>query len=159
MGLIHVAWGGSTIENWLTDDTIAECKGAGVNKDNEKLYDSNVKPYLDMSVKGFVFYQGENNAGGLHGNSGTAAQTPSGYGCMMPKLVELWRRGWSKVSGTTDPNAPFGIVSLSAHDSEGTSSFLISLSLARSLSLPSPARAMPSPVRNEREIWVSCGVL
>ena len=39
---------------------------------------------------------------------------------MMPKLVSLWRKEWSKEPGTTDPNAAFGIVSLSSHDSEGT---------------------------------------
>lgn len=31
---------------------------------------------------------------------------------MMPKLVESWRKVWSAVPGTTDPNAPFGLVSL-----------------------------------------------
>ena len=39
-----------------------------------------------------MYYQGENNCGGLHGNSGTASQPPSGYACMMPKLVELFRK-------------------------------------------------------------------
>ena len=37
----------------------------------------------------------------------------------MPKLVELFRKEWSTEPGTTDPKAPFGIVSLSSHDSEG----------------------------------------
>ena len=38
---------------------------------------------------------------------------------MAAKLVELWRKEWSIVPNTTDPNAPFGVVSLSPHDSEG----------------------------------------
>ena len=38
---------------------------------------------------------------------------------MMPKLVQRFRTEWSKEAGTTDPMAPFGIVSLSSHDSEG----------------------------------------
>ena len=69
--------------------------------------------------------QGENNCGGLHGNSGveassaTAAQPASGYACMMEQLVTLWRERWSATAGTTDPAAPFGVVSLSSHDSEG----------------------------------------
>lgn len=37
----------------------------------------------------------------------------------MPKLVELFRKTWSVEAGTTDPEAPFGVVSLSSHDSEG----------------------------------------
>ena len=39
---------------------------------------------------------------------------------MMQQLVKLWRSDWSSAApNTTDPLAPFGIVSLSAHDSEG----------------------------------------
>ena len=72
-----------------------------------------------MRVRCRVYYQGENNAGGLHGNAGTKDQPPSGYACMMPKLVSLFRKEWSKEPGTTEPTAAFGIVSLSSHDSEG----------------------------------------
>lgn len=125
IGLIHTAWGGSMIEQWLTNDLISECKGADIAEHNGVLYDNAVKPYLGMAVKGWVYYQGENNAGGLHGNSGVLSgqkpQPPSGYGCMMPSLVDLFRKAWSTEPGTTDPKAPFGIVSLSAHDSEGAS--------------------------------------
>ena len=49
-----------------------------------------------MRVRCRVYYQGENNAGGLHGNAGTKDQPPSGYACMMPKLVSLFRKEWSK---------------------------------------------------------------
>jgi hypothetical protein len=38
---------------------------------------------------------------------------------MMPKLISLFRTEWSKEPGTTAPTAPFGLVSLSSHDSEG----------------------------------------
>ena len=73
-----------------------------------------------MTVKGWLFYQGENNAGFLHGNAGTASQPPSGYACMMPALVKLFRGRWSQIPNTTSPSAAFGVVSLSAHDSEGS---------------------------------------
>lgn len=119
IGLVHTAWGGSMIEQWLTNDAIAECYGSSIDDHNENLYDSAVKPYVNMSIKGFVYYQGENNAHGLHGNIGAGEQPASGYACMMPKLIELWRREWSRSVNTTDPTAPFGIVSLSSHDSEG----------------------------------------
>ena len=42
-----------------------------------------------------------------------------GYGCMLPTMVDLWRKSWSKVPGTTDPLAPFGVVSLASGGSEG----------------------------------------
>lgn len=118
IGLIHTAWGGSMIEQWLTNDAIAKCKGADISAHNENLYDNAVRPYVEMAVKGWVYYQGENNCGGLHGNSGTASQLASGYACMMPALVSEFRKVWSAAS-STDPQAPFGLVSLSSHDSEG----------------------------------------
>ena len=34
-------------------------------------------------------------------------------------MVDLWRKTWSAVSGTTDPLAPFGIVTLASGGSEG----------------------------------------
>ena len=36
----------------------------------------------------------------------------------MPKLVSQWRKIWAANSGT-DPNAPFGLVTLAASGSEG----------------------------------------
>ena len=92
---------------------------ANGGKLNHVTWDANVRPYLDMTIKGVIYYQGENNAGTLHGNSALNA----GYSCMMPQLLSLWRREWSKVPGTTDPNFPFGIVTLSTADSEGAADF------------------------------------
>ena len=37
----------------------------------------------------------------------------------MPALVSSWRAAWSATPGTTDPEAPFGICTLSSDDSEG----------------------------------------
>merc|ERR1712185_479649 len=42
-----------------------------------------------------------------------------GYGCQLPAMVAEWRRLWSAVPGTTDPLAPFGVVTLAAGGSEG----------------------------------------
>jgi len=53
--------------------------------------------------------------GGTKGNS--AAHV--GYGCEMANLVQSWRKQWSITPGTTDPDAPFGIVTLASSGSEG----------------------------------------
>lgn len=45
------------IEEWVTDDVAAECTLADHAEHNELLWDTNVKPYLDMTVKGWVWYQ------------------------------------------------------------------------------------------------------
>ena len=47
------------------------------------------------------------------------AESKTGYGCEMVAMVKLWRQEWSKVSGTTNPLAPFDIVSLASGGSEG----------------------------------------
>ena len=91
------------IEEWLPNAAIASCHGADIADHNAQLFDTAVKPFVDMSLKGWVFYQGENNAGGLHGNVGTKSQPPSGYACLMAGLVRLWRTEWSIVPNTTDP--------------------------------------------------------
>jgi sialate O-acetylesterase len=59
IGLVHTAWGGSMIENWLTNEEIATCKGAAIDDRNEVLFDTATRPYLDMTLKGWVYYQGE----------------------------------------------------------------------------------------------------
>lgn len=115
LGLISTAIGGSEIEEWITNSTIAECKNASVYKGDETLYNKNVIPYLSMTVKGFLWYQGENDMHNVKGNSIEHV----GYGCMMPALVSLWREKWSQVPGTTDPNAPFGLVVLPGSGGEG----------------------------------------
>ena len=43
----------------------------------------------------------------------------TGYSCLMPLLVRAWRALWSQTPGTTDPLAPFGVVTLAASGSEG----------------------------------------
>jgi hypothetical protein len=57
--------------------------------------------------------------GGQKGN--VIANT--GYACAMRQLVAGWRAAWSKTPGTTDPLAPFGVVTLASSGSEGGPNF------------------------------------
>jgi hypothetical protein len=57
----------------------------------------------------------ENNMGGTKGS----ALAHVGYSCEQRALVEGWRKIWSQEPGTTDPLAPFGIVTLASSGSEG----------------------------------------
>lgn len=117
IGLLAMAIGGSQIEEWIPTEVALQCYGSDTQQHNHILWDVNTIPFVNMTVKGFLWYQGENNAGGLHGNSAYDA----GYGCLMPALIDTWRDAWSVESGTTDANAPFGIVGISPGDSEGAS--------------------------------------
>jgi hypothetical protein len=44
-----------------------------------------------MTIKGWAWYQGENNMHNLFGNSAQG----TGYACLMPKLVADWRKVWA----------------------------------------------------------------
>eukprot|EP00038_Savillea_parva_P007103 m.167831 g.167831 ORF g.167831 m.167831 type:complete len:674 (-) comp12884_c0_seq1:903-2924(-) len=113
IGLIHTAWGGSMIEQWLPNSTLAQCKSASMTSANAEWWTTRILPFVDMTIKGWLWYQGENN---MHEPFGAAI---GGYGCMLPALIDLWRQTWSSEPGTTDPNAPFGIVFIPGSGSEG----------------------------------------
>ena len=118
LGMIASSVGGTQIEAWTPPNIINECQnnscqtkpaGCGV------LWNGMVCPYLNMTIKGILWYQGENNMGGTPGN----VMDHVGYGCMLPKMVQTWREAWSVVPKTTDPLAPFGVYTLAAGTSEG----------------------------------------
>jgi hypothetical protein len=149
------------IEEWINNEQAEGCYGFDPNANggalNHVLWDAIVRPYSDMTVKGWLFLQGENNAGSLHGNSANKA----GYGCLMPTLIAAWRKVWSAVPGTTDPNAPFGLVTLSTDDSEGAAD-MASFRWAQQGSygvVPNPA--MPNVYLAHAfdlaDPWVNCG--
>lgn len=120
IGLVHTGWGGSTIEQWLDNATAAACTDAFDPAPKPQAWPGiwhaqRVLPYAGMTIKGWVWYQGENDMHGTFGNSARG----SGYSCLMPKLVSSWRRLWAATPGTTDPLAPFGLVSLAPSGSEG----------------------------------------
>jgi hypothetical protein len=54
----------------------------------------------------------------MGGTKGSAAANV-GYSCEQRALVQGWRKIWSETPGTTDPMAPFGIVTLASSGSEG----------------------------------------
>jgi sialate O-acetylesterase len=57
IGLIHTAWGGSTIEQWLDNTTISTCSNATLSPQNQMFHDNRVLPWVDMTLKGWVWYQ------------------------------------------------------------------------------------------------------
>ena len=131
IGLIHTAWGGSAIEDWVDDETLASCTdtcheqikdevdGGLYNRHGYSLLEWHGLPYVNMTIKGFLWYQGENNMNMVPkcvlGNS----ERQEGYSCLMVGLVRLWRKLWSATPGTTDPLAPFVVVALPMSGTEG----------------------------------------
>ena len=120
IGLIASSVGGTMIELWTPAEELQNCKNTSCGpKINTTicgtLYNGMVAPFINMTVKGFLWYQGENNVFAETGNS----MEGTGYGCMLPTMINYWRKMWSVVEGTTDPMAGFGVYTLAAGTSEG----------------------------------------
>eukprot|EP00038_Savillea_parva_P019741 m.28625 g.28625 ORF g.28625 m.28625 type:complete len:802 (+) comp4534_c0_seq1:76-2481(+) len=128
IGLVDSAMGGQRIEEYMRNNTgMQVCKdkddggenwGTGhFSRPDGILFGLMVLPYVDMTTKGFLWYQGENNMGGIKGNSDALV----GYSCEMIQLIKGWRETFSETPGTTDPMAPWGIITLASSGSEGGS--------------------------------------
>lgn len=124
IGIADTAIGGQRIEEFMNNDTkyaaYEPCPDTVDGKEvktgwNGQLFAKQVMPFVDMTVKGFTWYQGENNMQNVKGN----AAVNVGYSCKQRELVKGWRSIWSETTGTTDPMAPFGIVTLASSGSEG----------------------------------------
>lgn len=136
IGVMSVPVGGTMIEEWVDFNTQAGscsnitcmCTGSGCDNHqaplnpancsgNADLYRGNIEPFVNTTITGWWYLQGENNIGGDAGNSAYG----TGYGCMMPLLLSSWRAIWSAAGpGTTPPDAPFGFVTLADGTDEGS---------------------------------------
>lgn len=60
-----------------------------------------IVPFLNMTIHGSIWYQGEDNAEHHY----------LSYNCSFPAMVDDWRAKWySSTRGNTDPVFPFGFV-------------------------------------------------
>jgi hypothetical protein len=58
IGLVNTAIGGSMIEEWSLNTTLATCKNTShIGAGQQMLWDQKVLPYLSMTVRGFLWYQ------------------------------------------------------------------------------------------------------
>ena len=127
IGLICAASGGASIERFFPPDRPARSQCANTLRENiegpqktlfgdavppnsPSLFRDYVAPLIGLTIKGWLWYQGEQNTQ-INGVSGNSAGR-FGYGCELPALVRLWREMWSAVPNTTADDAPFGIVTL-----------------------------------------------
>ncbi|XP_003728359.2 sialate O-acetylesterase isoform X1 [Strongylocentrotus purpuratus] len=78
------------------------------------LWNAMIHPLLNMSIKGAIWYQGEDNA--VHG--------PSTYNCLFPQMIVSWRKQWySGTGGVMNPQFPFGFVQLCNSEHPGNANF------------------------------------
>lgn len=81
---------------------------------NGCLFNGMVAPFLNMTIWGALWYQGENDCftcvceGECDISSCGNILNKTGYGCMTEAMLKAWRGAWSVEAGTTDPEFPFG---------------------------------------------------
>ena len=91
VGLIQTAWGGTRIEAWMPEATAREVE-ADIVQTNDRfenpnkvgyLYNAMIRPLLNMTARGFIWYQGESNIG-----------RHTEYAARMADMVAGWRAQW-----------------------------------------------------------------
>ncbi|XP_046862151.1 sialate O-acetylesterase-like [Xenia sp. Carnegie-2017] len=134
IGLIGSSFGGSPIESWSSPDALAQCGWTGnvlisppilllgpqgyPDIGSFTLYscmwNAMIVPFLNMTIYGSIFYQGETNALARDFNV-----LP--YNCTFPAMINDWRAKWyASTQNNTDPQFPFGFVQLSAVGNDTT---------------------------------------
>ncbi len=112
VGILNTSWGGSRIEAWLEPDALMmdpeeiarqlnEYKESGEERTNHQptlLYNKMIHPLLSFPITGFLWYQGESNAGN--------AEDAGRYAMQFQSLISSWRSAWG------NDTAPFLFVSL-----------------------------------------------
>ena len=104
VGIVNTAIGGTTAEVWASRESLArhpQLKGLldARGKDIGAFYNGTIVPIARLSVRGLLFYQGENN-------TFDAYET---YAYSFPSVIESWRKAFG------DPKLPFGIISLAGN--------------------------------------------
>lgn len=97
VGIINCSWGGSKLEGWLSNEIVSDYPDIDIDKDIKKIngtgrwhyhcptimYNGMIKPLVNYTIKGFLWYQGESNVG-KHNTYAERQKT----------MVELWRKDW-----------------------------------------------------------------
>ncbi|MDD3321909.1 MAG: sialate O-acetylesterase [Paludibacter sp.] len=95
VGLVLSAWGGSSVEAWMTEDMLRAFpqvkipKGkADIKEENRTpttLYQAMMNPIVGLTIKGVIWYQGETNY-----------DRAESYTDMFTTMINGWRKNWAQ---------------------------------------------------------------
>lgn len=131
IGVIEGSWGGKPIEGFIPKaqflqhqalrpilqlaeqdqlDALAKLEGGVIIRNTAgrpgRIFNARVSPIAPYAIQGFLWYQGESNAG--------RSEDPRNYRFKMHALVNGWRNAWGQ------PELPFYFVQLPAFDDSAT---------------------------------------
>lgn len=122
VGLIHTSWGGSSVEAWTSKEALSEFQTVDLekvdisNKPNiipTVLFNAMIHPIISYTIKGVLWYQGENNRG-----------KPEEYKKLFPAMVKDWRGRWNQ------GDFPFYYTQIAPFNYGGNHQFEISINSA-----------------------------
>lgn len=110
VGLICTAWGGSACEAWMTPEMLKEYPQVKLPADQKTidgspnrtataLYNAMLHPVVGYGIRGFIWYQGEDNCNRAYF-----------YADLFEDLIEGWRKEWN------DNNLPFYYCQIAPYD-------------------------------------------
>jgi sialate O-acetylesterase len=95
VGLITTSWGGSTIEAWMSEETLKPFENIRIprsvdsikapNQTPTILYNNMLYPVEGYGIRGCIWYQGESNV-----------SNPRQYPALMEAMVKSWRAQWGE---------------------------------------------------------------
>ena len=96
VGLIHVSYGGSSMEAWMNKEMLKDFASAKIPTTKEELakdpnrvpttlFNGMLSPVIGYGIKGCIWYQGESNY-----------ERASEYTALMKKMVSSWRTLWNQ---------------------------------------------------------------
>eukprot|EP00041_Stephanoeca_diplocostata_P033498 m.1108937 g.1108937 ORF g.1108937 m.1108937 type:complete len:474 (+) comp24352_c0_seq33:177-1598(+) len=116
IGLVNTNWGGTPVEFWMSGDAETSCNDTTTAGG---AYNGMIKPLLNMTITGAIWYQGEANGGDPYTVAGPQGLPLPRYACHFPAMIADWRKKWSEgTRGNTDATFPFGYVQLAAWKSD-----------------------------------------
>jgi len=95
VGLVLSAWGGSSVEAWMTEDMLRAFPQVKIpkieadikekNRTPTTLYQAMINPIVGLTIKGVIWYQGETNY-----------DRAASYADMFSTMVDGWRKNWAQ---------------------------------------------------------------
>ncbi len=99
IGILNTNWGGTPIEFWMSEDAMKACPSPPSSPSSSSSSDDDdsqsptqgwngmIVPLLRTTIRGVIWFQGENNSGQKHG--------ALLYKCRFPKMISDWRKKFS----------------------------------------------------------------
>lgn len=156
VGLIHVSYGGSSMEAWMNQEMLKDFTSAKIPTTKEELakdpnrvpttlFNGMLSPVIGYGIKGCIWYQGESNY-----------ERAAEYKDLMKKMVSSWRALWKQGDFPFyyAQIAPFNYTSFHPKDylDKYNSAYLREAQLKASKEIPNSAMAVLMDIGEENSI-------